>query len=52
MEEAKDNLISWNFINKYWINLDGEVVKSIESFTPRNQSAHIVVTNKYRKPED
>ena len=34
LEEAKDNLISWNFINKYWINLDGEVVKSIESFTP------------------
>ena len=52
LEEAKDNLISWNFINKYWINFDGEIVKSIESFTPRNQSAHILVTKKYKKPED
>tara|TARA_B100000989_G_scaffold176892_1_gene132811 strand:- start:500 stop:1168 length:669 start_codon:yes stop_codon:yes gene_type:complete len=51
LEETSDNLISWNFINKYWINVEGEIVKSIESFTPKNQPAYILVTNKYRKPE-
>ena len=51
LEETKDNLISWDFTNKYWVNLEGEIVKSIESFTPKNQPAHILVTNKYRKPE-
>tara|TARA_A100001015_G_scaffold245840_1_gene281960 strand:- start:1769 stop:2437 length:669 start_codon:yes stop_codon:yes gene_type:complete len=51
-EEARDNLISWKFNNKYWINLDGDIVKSIESFTPKNQFAHMLVTKKYRKPEN
>lgn len=51
LEETKDNLISWNFINKYWINSEGEIVKSIESFTPKNQPAYVLVTKKYRKPE-
>jgi hypothetical protein len=51
LEETKDNLISWNFINKYWVNLEGNIVRSEESFTPKNQSAYVLVTKK-RKPEN
>ncbi len=50
-EESLDNLISWNFKNFYWVDLDGTVIKSIQSFTPKNPKITIIYTKKYKKPE-
>tara|TARA_A200000113_G_scaffold218276_1_gene225604 strand:- start:199 stop:843 length:645 start_codon:yes stop_codon:yes gene_type:complete len=49
-EESLKNLISWEFENKYWVNKDREIVKSIQYFSPKNPPIHLLVTKKYLKP--
>lgn len=49
-EYSLDNLISWSFENYFWINNEGEVVKSIQSFTPKNPKIFLKLTKKYKKP--
>ena len=50
-EESLKNLISWKFKNIYWVDSDGTVLKSIQSFTPKNPGITILYTKKYKKPE-
>ena len=49
-EESLKNLISWRFENKYWINENKEIVKSIQYFSPKNPPIHLLTTKKYLKP--
>ncbi len=50
-EESLKNLISWKFKNIYWVDSDGTVLKSIQSFTPKNPNITILYTKKYKKPD-
>tara|TARA_Y100001980_G_C14520738_1_gene296007 strand:- start:145 stop:807 length:663 start_codon:yes stop_codon:yes gene_type:complete len=50
-EESLNNLISWNFKNLYWVNSEGTLVKSEQTFTPRNPKITILYTKMYEKPE-
>lgn len=49
-EKSMENLISWKFENKYWVNEKKEIVKSIQYFTPKNPPIHLQITKKYKKP--
>ena len=49
-EESLKNLISWKFKNIYWVDSDGTVLKSIQSFTPKNPILQFFI-QKYKKPE-
>ncbi len=49
-EESLKNLISWRFENKYWVNENKEIVKSIQHFSPKNPPIHLLTTKKYLKP--
>ena len=49
-ESSIDNLISWKFDNYFWINSEGEVIKSVQNFTPKNPKIFIKLTKKYKKP--
>ena len=51
-EEALNNLISWNFTNYFWVDLEGNILKSEQSFTPRNPKAFLKITKKYKKSEN
>jgi hypothetical protein len=50
-EESIENLISWKFKNHYWVDFNGNIIKSIQSFTPKNPKITILYTKKYEKPE-
>jgi len=50
-EESLRNLISWKFKNYYWVDSNGIIIKSIQSFTPKNPEITILYTKKYEKPE-
>lgn len=50
-EETIENLISWKFKNVYWVDSRGIIIKSIQTFTPRNPEITILYTKKYEKPE-
>ncbi len=50
-ESSLDNLISWRFKNSYWVDDDGDIIKSFQSFTPLNPEIRIKMTKKYKKPE-
>ncbi len=50
-EEALNNLISWNFTNYFWVDLEGNILKSEQSFTPQNPKAFLKITKKYKKSE-
>ncbi len=50
-EEALDNLISWNFTNYFWVDSEGNILMSEQSFTPRNPKAFLKITKRYKKPE-
>lgn len=49
-EESLKNLISWRFKNYYWVDEEGNIIKSIQNFTPKNPEVNIVYTKKYKKP--
>ena len=49
-EKSIENLISWKFENKYWVNDKNEIVKSIQYFSPKNPPIHLQTTKKYKKP--
>ena len=49
-EESLDNLISWNFINYFWVNPEGTILMSEQYFTPRNPKAFLKLTKPYKKP--
>ncbi len=51
IEKTKQNLISWKFENELWVNDEGEILKSIQSFTPKNPKIYTLLTKKYKKPE-
>ena len=51
-EESLENLISWNFINYFWVDTEGRILMSEQSFTPRNPKAFLKLTNPYKKPGD
>ena len=51
VEESTENLISWKFKNHYWVDSDGIIIKSIQTFTPKNPEITILYTKKYEKPE-
>ena len=46
-EVTLKNLISWNFKNLYWVNEEGEIIKSVQNVTPKNPVVHLKVTKKY-----
>ncbi len=46
-EVTLKNLISWNFKNLYWVNEEGEIIKSVQNVTPKNPVIHLKVTKKY-----
>jgi hypothetical protein len=51
-ETSKKNDIYWEFANLYWIDKkDKSVLKSIQSFTPKNPKLFSTITRKYKKPE-
>ena len=50
-EESMKNLISWKFKNYYWVDSGGDIIKSIQTFTPKNPEITILYTKKYEKPE-
>jgi len=50
-EVSMKNLISWKFRNLYWVDLQGNIIKSKQSFTPRNPVITILYTYHYKKPE-
>ena len=51
-EKSLENLISWSFSNKLWVNAsNGEIVKASQFITPRNPNINFKVTKKYKKPE-
>jgi hypothetical protein len=50
-EESMQNLISWKFKNFYWVDSDGNILKSIQNFTPKNPEITILYTKKYEKPD-
>ena len=50
-EESIGNLISWKFKNIYWVDSNGIIIKSIQTFTPKNPEITIIYTKKYEKPE-
>lgn len=50
-ESSLNNLISWKFKNYYWVDHNGDVVKSYQSFTPLNPEIRTKITKKYKKPE-
>ncbi len=49
-EKSIENLISWKFENKYWVNEDNEIVQSVQYFSPKNPPIHLRTTKKYKKP--
>ena len=49
-EESLENLISWNFINYFWVDTQGRILMSEQYFTPRNPKAFLKLTNPYKKP--
>ena len=51
VEESTENLISWKFRNLYWVDLQGNIIKSKQSFTPKNPAITILYTYHYKKPE-
>lgn len=49
-ERSEKNLINWKFTNLYWISIkDNEVVKSKQSFTPKNPEVNFKILKKYKK---
>ena len=50
-ESSLDNLISWKFKNSYWVDDNGDIIKSHQSFTPLNPKIRIKMTKKYKKPD-
>ena len=50
-EVSLRNLISWKFRNLFWVDAEGNVIKSRQSFTPKNPEITILLTKKYKKPE-
>ncbi len=50
-ESSLDNLISWRFKNSYWVDDNGDIIQSHQTFTPLNPEIRIKITNKYKKPE-
>ncbi len=51
-ETSRKNDIFWEFTNLYWIDKkDKSVLKSIQSFTPKNPKLFFTITRKYKKPE-
>ena len=50
-EKSLENLISWDFINLLWVNKEGYIIKSKQSFTPKNPEIYLQLTKKYIKPE-
>jgi hypothetical protein len=49
-EESLENLISWNFINYFWVDTEGKILMSEQYFTPRNPKAFLKLTKAYKKP--
>jgi len=49
-EESLKNVISWKFKNLYWVDSKGTIIKSRQSFTPKNPQISIVYTKQYKKP--
>tara|TARA_B100000035_G_C21031360_1_gene568684 strand:- start:216 stop:896 length:681 start_codon:yes stop_codon:yes gene_type:complete len=51
-ETSEKNDIFWEFTNFYWVNKrDKTVLKSVQSFTPKNPQLFFTITRKYKKPE-
>tara|TARA_B100000989_G_C19387658_1_gene404341 strand:- start:101 stop:754 length:654 start_codon:yes stop_codon:yes gene_type:complete len=50
-EISLKNLISWEFRNLYWIDISGNVIKSVQKFTPLNPEIKLKITKKYKKPD-
>ncbi len=50
-EIALENLINWKFRNLYWIDDNGNVLKSIQNFTPKNPEIQMTIAKKYKKPD-
>lgn len=52
-EKSKKNLINWDFENTYWISKENlDVVKSIQSFSPKLEKIYIKEATKFKKPEN
>ena len=51
IEKSQKNLISWNFENFFWVDEYGDIVKSIQNFSPKHPEIHLLSTKKYKKPE-
>jgi hypothetical protein len=49
-EKSMENLISWDFLNLLWVSEEGYVIKSRQSFTPKNPEIYLMQTKKYAKP--
>ena len=43
-EKSQGNLISWNFTNYFWVDENNEIIKSIQSFTPKNPQIYLKKT--------
>ena len=51
-EKALENLISWRFVNEFWVNIsNGKIVKASQFITPNNPNISFKITKKYKKPE-
>ena len=50
-EVSLTNLIDWDFENLFWVNKKGEIIKSIQNFTPKNKPLSILEAKKYKKPD-
>ena len=49
-EESLKNVISWKFKNLYWVDSKGKIIKSRQTFTPKNPEITIVYTKQFKKP--
>ena len=45
-EELTNNYLGWSFINKYWVDEENNVIKSIQKFSPKLPEFTMVVTKK------
>ena len=50
-EQSLENLINWKFENYFWVDKDGEIIKSTQFFSPKNPEINLLTTKKYKKPE-
>ena len=51
-ESSRKNDIFWEFTNLFWVDKkEKTVLKSIQSFTPKNPKIFFTITRKYKKPE-